>query len=107
MTTIRFDRLHGRLSGFSCQGHSGYANAGEDIVCAAVTSAVRLAECTINDVLQANASVTVDEESALVTLSLPSPCPRGTECEAVLQGMLLYMRELSVENPDHLTVLEV
>ena len=107
MTTIRFDRLHGRLSGFSCQGHSGYATAGEDIVCAAVTSAVRLAECTINDVLQANASVTVDEESAAVTLLLPSSCPRRTECEAVLQGMLLYMRELSVENPDHLTVLEV
>ena len=100
MTTIRFDRIHGRLSGFSCQGHSGSADAGEDIVCAAVTSAVRLAECTINDVL-------VDEESAAITLSPPASCPRRTECEAVLQGMLLYMRELSKENPNHLTVLEV
>ena len=107
MTTIRFDRLHGRLSGFSCQGHSGYADAGEDIVCAAVTSAVRLAECTINDVLHAHAPVTVDENTAAVTLSLPAACPCRTECEAVLQGLLLYMRELSKENPDHLMVLEV
>ena len=107
MTTIRFDRFHGRLSGFSCQGHSGYADAGEDIVCAAVTSAVRLAECTINDVLHAEASVTVEEVSAEVTLSLPDSCRRRDECEAVLQGLLLYMRELSEENPDHLTVMEV
>ena len=107
MTTIRFDRLHGRLSGFACQGHSGYADAGEDIVCAAVTSAIRLAECTINDVLHASAPVTVDEKTAAVTLLLPPGCPHGQECETVLQGLLLYMRELSKENPDHLMVLEV
>ena len=107
MTTIRFDRLHGRLSGFTCQGHSGYADAGEDIVCAAVTSAVRLAECTINDVLHADARVTVDEKTAAVMLSLPASCPHRAECEAVLQGLLLHTRELSKENPDHLMVLEV
>ncbi|MBR1607087.1 MAG: ribosomal-processing cysteine protease Prp, partial [Clostridia bacterium] len=28
----------GRLSGFSCKGHAGYAEAGSDIVCAAVSA---------------------------------------------------------------------
>ena len=36
---------------FEVKGHSGYAEAGSDIVCAAVTSAVRLVECSLNDVL--------------------------------------------------------
>lgn len=107
MTTIRFSRSHGRISGFSCVGHSGYADAGEDIVCAAVTSAIRLAECTVNDVLKAGAAVTVDPENAAISLKLLPSCPAQAECEAVLSGLYLYMSELSKENPNHLTVLEV
>ena len=107
MTTIRFHRRQGRLLGFTCQGHSGYAEAGEDIVCGAVTSAVRLAECTINDVLHAGAEVSVHEKTATIQLTLPSPCPNASSCEAVIQGLYLYLRELSNENPHHITVLEV
>ena len=93
--------------GFSCQGHSGYAEAGEDIVCAAVTSAVRFAECTINDVLHAGAEVFVHEKTATITLRLPSHCENEQSCQAVLLGMETFLRELSRENPHHLTVLEV
>lgn len=104
MTTIRFDRTRGRLTGFTCQGHSGFAETGSDIVCAAVTSALRLTECTINDVYHADAAVDLDDQTAKITLSLRSP---DRDCERVLEGFLLYMRELSKENPNHLTVLEV
>ena len=107
MTTIRFFRTHGRLSGFSCVGHSGYAPSGEDIVCAAVTSAIRLVECTINDVYLAQAEVSALEKTASISLRLSPSCNRMAECEAVLTGLFLYMRELSIENPNHLTVLEV
>jgi uncharacterized protein YsxB (DUF464 family) len=104
MTTIRFYRSQDRFSGFSCQGHSGYADAGEDIVCAAVTSAIRLAECTINDVLKAQAQVQVKEKTAEISLQLPAGNPGG---DAVMQGLFLYLTELSKENPHHLSVLEV
>lgn len=107
MTTIRFFRTHGRLTGFTCAGHSGFAASGEDIVCAAVTSAIRLAECTINDIYSAHAEVTVEEKTASISLRLSPSCARQEECEAVLTGLFLYMSELSKENPDHLTVLEV
>lgn len=106
MTTIRFYRDRDRLSGFTCQGHSGYAEAGEDIVCAAVTSAIRLAECIIDDVLSGGAEVQVREEDTRISLRLPSGSLEGA-CERVLQGLLLYFRELQIENPEHLTVLEV
>ena len=39
------------MTGFTCKGHSGYAEAGSDIVCAAITSAIRMTECALNDVL--------------------------------------------------------
>ena len=107
MTTITFHSAQGRLDSFVVEGHSGYAEAGADIVCAAVTSAVRMAECTINDVLQAGAEVSVHEKTATITLRLPSLCENEQGCQAVLQGMETYLRELSCENPHHLTVLEV
>jgi uncharacterized protein YsxB (DUF464 family) len=107
MTTIRFYRDRDRLSGFTCQGHSGYAQAGEDIVCAAITSALRLTECTINDVLHANAEVAISQQGARISLSLPSGSPVDAGCQATLQGFALYMRELQNEYPEHLTVLEV
>ena len=52
MTTVRF-RTEGepRSPALTSAGHSGYAEEGEDIVCAAITSAIRLVEATVNDVL--------------------------------------------------------
>ena len=59
MTTAEFHTEGRRITGFTVRGHSGYAPEGEDIVCAAVTSAVRLVECAVNDVLGLEASVKV------------------------------------------------
>ena len=42
MTTVTFYTEGSRITGFDAAGHSGYADAGGDIVCAAVTSTVRL-----------------------------------------------------------------
>ncbi len=44
MTIITFRMEGDRIIGFDSNGHSGYAEAGADIVCAAITSAVRLVE---------------------------------------------------------------
>ena len=56
MTTVTFHMEGERICGFDALGHSGYAEAGCDIVCAAVTSAVRLVDATVNDVLGLAAS---------------------------------------------------
>ena len=71
MTTVSFHLEGSRIVGFDVKGHSGYAHEGEDIVCAAVTSAVRLCECAINDVLGLEASVKVRQKDASISLKLP------------------------------------
>ena len=43
MTVITVLKKHGRLVGFEAKGHSGYAEAGEDIVCAAVSAVMQTA----------------------------------------------------------------
>ena len=107
MTRCEFFTEDDRIKGFSVSGHSGYAEAGADIVCAAVSAVVTMAEATINDVLGAKAKVRVKEEDARITLTLPASCDEEESVQAVLAGMLLYLCGLRDEYPDHIEVLEV
>ena len=96
-----------RITGFSVSGHSGYAEAGADIVCAAISTAVTMAEATINDVCGAKAKVRVKEEDARVTLTLPASCDEEETVQAVLAGFMLTLINLRDDYPDYIEVLEV
>ena len=97
----------GRITGFTVSGHSGYAEAGQDIVCAAISAIVAMVETTINDVCGAKAKVRVKEADARITLTLPAACDEEESVQAVLAGMLLYLCNLRDEYPDNIEVLEV
>ena len=96
-----------RILGFSISGHSGYAEAGADIVCAAVSAVVTMAEATINDVCGAKAKVRVKEEDARISLTLPVSCDEEESVQAVLAGMMLTLCSLRDDHPDYIEVLEV
>ena len=97
----------GRITGFSVSGHSGYEEAGRDIVCAAISAVVAMAEATINDVCGAKAKVRVKEEDARITLTLPTSCDEEESVQAVLAGMLVTLCSMRDEYPDYIEVLEV
>ncbi len=106
MTTVTFHSAAGRLDGFQVSGHSGYAPAGRDIVCAAVSAAVGLVECTVNDVMGLEASVKVRPERASIALKLPAGLAGGGEqtCQDLLAGLLVYLQALSAQYPENLAV---
>ena len=108
MTTALFHTDGSRITGFDISGHSGYGEQGGDIVCAAVTSAVRFAECVLNDVMGLCAAVKVNEETAAVSLRLPGSLGEAAEdtCQNLLTGMMVYLSELHNEYPQHIEVLE-
>ena len=107
MTRIDFLNQDGRITGFCCKGHSGYAEAGADIVCAAVSAAVKFAEHTIVDVLGEHAKTRVDEKAAQITLTLPATCEDEEAVQAVLTGMMLTLCDLRDQFPDYIEVMEV
>ena len=109
MTTVTFFSEGSRITGFEAKGHSGYAQEGEDIVCAAVTSAVRLVECTVNDVLGLEASVKVREKDTSITLKLPARLGQTNEstCQALLTGLMVHLVQLAEEYPNTISVMEV
>ena len=77
-------------TGFCVSGHAGFAPAGQDIVCAAVSSAVRLAESILSS---------IDRERNTVSVR--------TRESTVLDGFARLMRELSEEYPEYIQVTEV
>ncbi len=107
MTKCEFFTENDRITGFSISGHSGYAEAGSDIVCAAISAVVTMAEATINDVCGAKAKVRVKEEDARITLTLPASCDEEETVQAVLSGMMVTLLSFREDYPDYIEVLEV
>ena len=107
MTRCEFFTEDDRIVGFSVSGHSGYAEAGSDIVCAAISAVVTMAEATINDVCGAKAKVRVKDDDARITLTLPASCDEEESVQAVLAGMMLTLISLRDDYPDYIEVLEV
>ena len=75
MTTVTFYQSNQVLYGFSTEGHTGYADAGSDILCAAVSSLTIFVVNTIETEL--NVPVVVDEreddeDNASITLEVPA-----------------------------------
>ena len=94
MTTVTFLTEESRIIGFDAKGHSGYAAEGEDIVCAAVTSAVRLVEATVNDVMGLCAAVKVNQRDTTISLRLPGGLAQTAEstCQNLLPAEELMRR---------------
>ena len=107
MTRCEFFTEGDRITGFSVSGHSGYAEAGQDIVCAAISAVVTMAEATINDICGAKAKVRVKDADARITLTLPTSCDEEETVQAVLSGLLLTLVNLREQYPDYIEVLEV
>ena len=107
MTRCEFFTEDDRITGFSISGHSGYAENGADIVCAAISAVVTMAEATINEVCGAKAKVRVKEEDARITLTLPASCDEEETVQAVLAGMMLTLCSMRDDYPDYIEVLEV
>ena len=108
MTTVTFLTEEARIVGFDAQGHSGYAAEGEDLVCAAVTSAVRLVEATVNDVMGLCAAVKVGEQDTAISFRLPgglAPTAEST-CQNLLTALMVYLAKLHDEYPENIEVME-
>ena len=109
MTTVTFQTEGSRIVGFEVKGHSGYAPEGEDIVCAAITSAVRLTECAVNHVLGLEAAVKVKQKDASISLKLPSALGQTNEstCQTLLAALMVHCVQLAEEYPENISVMEV
>ena len=105
MVRAVFERKNGTLCGFRISGHAGYADAGKDIVCAAVSSAVQYATVLITEVFHEPDVESAHDNVTAVRLSEPE----HGQGSRVLEGLLMHLQFLSEDYPGtiHITFTEV
>ena len=102
MITASFNKKNGKIQNFRISGHSGYAEQGSDIVCAAVSSMTTLAVNLITEEFGIPVSLQVDEENAVIELSLSNPDERGC---SILAGLEREISTLAADYPKFIRVV--
>ncbi len=98
MITASFTKQNGAYTGFRVCGHSGYADAGSDIVCAAVSAMVMLAVNTVQDGFGEEARLETAERDALISFSLKKHSDIGSKVIACLKAELEALAEQFPQN---------
>ncbi len=87
--TIYRDRK-GAFTGFRCEGHSGYAVAGEDIVCAGISTLVINTVNAIEALTATDMNADADELSGLIAVHFPSGC--DPQAKLLVDAMILGLQ---------------
>ena len=88
----------GQVTGFLCSGHAAYAEAGQDIVCAAVSVLTQTCVNALESVAHVRPIVRMGEGFLAARL------PRDTEnrdANTLLNGMTEGLRGIASQYPDH------
>ena len=101
MITVRFTSENGSLTGFSVQGHAGLAPAGQDILCAAVSSAAYMTVNTLTEIYGLPCSPDVGDGTMSVLLAASD----AAAVQPLLKGFSLHVRELSRQYPKQLKII--
>ena len=93
MTTVTvYQTEEGVYKGFTCSGHAGFAEAGSDIVCAAISILVINTINSIEQFGRQKFTCRQDAENGKISFELQS-APTG-ETKLLLDSMLLGLKEV-------------
>ncbi len=87
--------------GFLIKGHSGFAESGEDIVCASISSAAYMVANTITEILKVNAEIKVDDGKMKLTVNKE----QRHIAKDILLGLKLHLEGLEEQYPEFLETL--
>ena len=76
--------------GFLCEGHAGYADAGEDIVCAGISTLVINTINSIEALTATELLADADEESGTIHVNFPSGCDE--QAKLLVDAMILGLQ---------------
>ena len=114
MTTITFYKTGGFYYGFEEQGHTGYGESGDDVLCAALSSMTMLLVNAIEISYASRVDYTIDEKTTDIKVIAKSALPKYESDEkkqyaisGLIQAYFLQLMELIEDYYDYLDVCEV
>ena len=114
MTTVRFYKTNGIYYGFEEKGHTGFAESGEDVLCAALSAMTMLLinsiECSYDSVVD----YTIDEKTTDIKLIAKSALPKYEKDEkkqyavsGLIQAYFFQLMDLVEDYYEYLDVKEI
>ena len=114
MTTIVFYKANGFYYGFEEQGHTGYGESGDDVLCAALSSMTMLIINAIEVSYACDVDYTIDEKTTDIRLIVKSALPKYEKDEkkqyaasGLIQAYFFQLMDLVEEYYDYLDVKEI
>ncbi len=114
MTTITFYKTGGFYYGFEENGHTGFGEAGDDVLCAALSSMTMLIINAIEVSFASNVDYTIDEKSTDIRLIAKSALPKYEKDEkkqyaisGLIQAYFFQLMDLVEDYYEFLDVKEV
>lgn len=94
MIRARFFSVDGSVLGFKISGHAGFADAGSDIVCAGVSSAVQMTANTITEIIGEKADVKSSGNEISLMLFRQGG-EKHAEAQNIIKGLRMQLSILS------------
>jgi hypothetical protein len=97
MTQVTFYRNEsGDLTRFRIEGHSGYAEEGEDIVCAAISALAINTINSVNELTDTELALDMDADEAVIDASLVRETS-GPQAQLLLKSLALGLTNLEAD----------
>ena len=97
MIRALFEKENNLFVGFKVSGHAGFAQSGQDVCCAAVSSAVQTVANAITDVFRFKAEVNVGENE----ISLNSS---ENEASKLIEALFVQLNLIKEEFPKNIQI---
>ena len=94
MITARIIRKDGRISEVTVKGHSGYAEEGSDIVCAAVSAVVQTALMGVLSYAEHNADYKIRDGYLHLSVPTANDETDNIRIDAIMETMLLGLKDV-------------
>ena len=114
MTTVVFYKAGGIYYGFEEQGHTGFAESGDDILCSALSSMTMLIINAIEVSYACDVEYTIDEKTTDIRVIAKSALPKYEKDEkkqfavsGLIQAYFFQLMDLVEEYYEYLDVREV
>ena len=78
------------FTGFCCEGHAGYVNAGDDIVCAGISTLVINTINSIEVLTDTEILADAEQESGTIHVNFPSGCDK--QAKLLVDAMILGLQ---------------
>ena len=113
MTKVVFYKRHGIFYGFHEEGHAGYAEFGEDVVCSALSAMTMLIINTIEVSWGVDVNFEIDEETTDITVTVKEALPKYASSDekqfavsGLIQGYFYQLMDMIEDYGDYIDVEE-